>query len=566
MAISIISSSTSTVFLTSTNVGILPEGNSVYSTSNGIVLTSPTLADLVVRGAVAGLSGILAADVGDGSGRVSIVVGETGTVDGANRGILSNRLATSIDIQGSVTSQGSSTVRLDPPASGTSVFESTITISGHVSGIGDGLLINQAETKIFNSGLIAAGTGIRINEADTRIVNTGEIIGNAFDNSNSNAGRAIIGSDALDIINSGILSGTASDVVLSTSTTAVDRVQNTGLINGGVNLNGGNDTVINGGQINGAVTLAGGADTYRGFGFGVATGGVTGGTGNDTLVGGDLADNLDGGDDDDMLVGRGGDDTLVGGAGADLIFAGAGSDTVTAGTENDTVRGGAGDDTVFGGSGNDDIFANEGDDDLIGEGGNDFIQGGTGNDYIEGGANNDTLNGNADDDTLFGDGGNDVLVGQDGSDFLDGGANDDTMDGGDGDDILEGGDGNDILRGRNGEDDLAGGLGRDFLTGGQGADNFVFRALAETVVGANRDQIIDFEQGVDLIVVAGLSPGVFEFRGTAAFAPSGNPELRLVETATGSTIVQLDANGDGNADAEIRVANVTGLTADDFVL
>jgi serralysin len=161
---------------------------------------------------------------------------------------------------------------------------------------------------------------------------------------------------------------------------------------------------------------------------------------------------------------------------------------------------------------------------------------------------------------------NDILVGQDGSDFLDGGGDNDTMDGGNGDDVLEGGDGNDILRGRNGEDELAGGLGRDFLTGGQGVDNFVFRALAETEVGANRDQILDFEQGVDLIVVAGLSPGVFEFRGTAAFAPSGNPELRVFETATGSTIVQIDGDGNGVADAEIRVGGVTGLTADDFVL
>ncbi|WP_370738645.1 hypothetical protein, partial [Maliponia aquimaris] len=81
-----------------------------------------------------------------------------------------------------------------------------------------------------------------------------------------------------------------------------------------------------------------------------------------------------------------------------------------------------------------------------------------------------------------------------------------------------------------------------------------------------RDQILDFEQGVDIIVVAGLSPGVFEFRGTAAFAPSGNSELRLFETPTGSTIVQFDADGNGTIDAEIRVANVIGLTATDFVL
>ncbi|WP_370738644.1 hypothetical protein, partial [Maliponia aquimaris] len=93
-----------------------------------------------------------------------------------------------------------------------------------------------------------------------------------------------------------------------------------------------------------------------------------------------------------------------------------------------------------------------------------------------------------------------------------------------------------------------------------------FRALTETVAGASRDQILDFQKGVDIIVVAGLSPGVFEFRGTAAFAPSGNPELRLFESATGSTIVQFDADGNGSIDAEIRVANVTGLTAEDFVL
>ncbi len=93
----------------------------------------------------------------------------------------------------------------------------------------------------------------------------------------------------------------------------------------------------------------------------------------------------------------------------------------------------------------------------------------------------------------------------------------------------------------------------------------MFRALAETEVGANRDQILDFEQGLDLIVVAGLSPGVFAFIGTAGFAPSGTPELRLNETATGSTIVQSDADGDGIADAEIRVGGVTGLTADDVV-
>ncbi|ODM47403.1 hypothetical protein A9320_22920 [Ruegeria sp. PBVC088] len=564
MSVNIIASSTSTVTLSGSALSLLPEGNTVFpSSGNGVVLTNTTFADVVIRGAVTGATGISAPDVS--SGRVTIVVGETGTVD-ADNGIVSARFATVIDIQGAVTGVFSNGVVIDTPATGSSIFPSVISVSGSVFGNNNGLQIDQARTVVHNSGRIVGSTGIQINEPDTHITNSGEIIGNSRFSGPGDFGRAIEGSAALDIRNSGLLSGTAVDVVLSTSSTATDRLLNTGLVDGSVNLAGGSDVVINTGQILGNVTLGDGSDGYHGFGSGITTALVAGGNGNDTLAGGDLADDLDGGPDDDKLVGRGGDDTLTGGGGADLIFGGAGSDSVIAGTENDTVRGGDGDDTVFGGSGDDDIFANAGDDDLIGEAGNDFIQGGAGNDYIEGGADNDTLNGNADGDSIYGDGGNDVLIGQDGSDELYGGDDNDTMDGGAGDDILEGESGDDILRGRAGEDELAGGLGRDFLSGGQDADQFVFRALAETAVGANRDQILDFEQGLDSIVVAGLSPGVFEFRGTAAFAPSGNPELRLVETATGSTIVQIDANGDGTADAEIRVANVTGLTADDFVL
>ena len=51
-----------------------------------------------------------------------------------------------------------------------------------------------------------------------------------------------------------------------------------------------------------------------------------------------------------------------------------------------------------------------------------------------------------------------------------------------------------------------------------------------------------------------------------AFSPSGNPELRLFETPTGSTIVRIDNNGAGTINVEIRVAGVTGLPVDDFLL
>ncbi|MBT52883.1 MAG: hypothetical protein CMF72_05715 [Mameliella sp.] len=400
----------------------------------------------------------------------------------------------------------------------------------------------SANFQLINSGSITSQDSRTVN-VDTGtgymyISNSGEIVGEGtaltlYNDVSSTSNHVLINSGKItslgsaavyfnfgdfggaQISNSGTISGWVSALTTTRSTDV--RLNNSGVIEHhgasgqAIYFEGGNDLIRNSGTILGNSFLGAGTDTYEASG-GLAIGTVFGEAGNDTLAGGDAADILDGGGDDDKLVGRGGDDVLDGGTG------------------------------------------------------NDFILGGSGNDDIDGGTNNDTMNGNAGDDTIYGDLGNDILVGQDGSDFLDGGNQDDLLDGGNGDDTLEGGGDNDILRGRAGEDDLAGGLGRDYLTGGEGADNFVFRSTAETVAGANRDQIMDFEQGVDTIVIAGLSPGVFEFRGTAAFAPSGNPEIRMNETATGSTIVQIDNNGDGVIDAEIRVGGVTGLTADDFVL
>ncbi len=162
--------------------------------------------------------------------------------------------------------------------------------------------------------------------------------------------------------------------------------------------------------------------------------------------------------------------------------------------------------------------------------------------------------------------GADTLNGVPGADTLEGDQGNDALEGGDGNDHLDGGVGRDLLRGGSGEDELHGGGDSDLLFGGADTDLFVFAIVTDAGTGVDRDQILDFEKGIDHIDVTGLSPGVFEFRGTTAFSPSGNLELRLFETATGSTIVQVDVNGDGTINAEIRVAGVTGMIADDFVL
>lgn len=330
-----------------------------------------------------------------------------------------------------------------------------------------------------------------------------------------------------------------------------------------------NDRMINTGTITGGISLGDGFDTYDGAGTGQVVSGngiglVSGGNGNDTLKGGDFADALSGGNDDDLLIGRGGNDTLSTGSGADIAFGGDGEDDLRGQGDNDTLNGNDGDDLITGDEGADVLVGQSGSDSLYGGIGDDILDGGSGDDVLEGGDDNDILRGQAGNDTLRGQNGNDLLNARDGADDLDGGDGNDTLDGGSGNDVLEGGAGTDVLRGRDGEDELAGGLGLDFLTGGQDADVFLFRTTAQAGIGAQRDQILDFEQGIDIINVVSMIPGVFTFVGTGPF--TGANQIRVIETATGSSIVQFNTDADLAAEAEVRVAGVTGLTEDDFAL
>ena len=96
----------------------------------------------------------------------------------------------------------------------------------------------------------------------------------------------------------------------------------------------------------------------------------------------------------------------------------------------------------------------------------------------------ETLTGSAAADRIFAGGGDDIVNGEGGSDALFGRAGNDTLSGGAGADTLLGGAGADILDG---------GSGQDVLIGGAGADTFIFNS--------GTDEIIDFEQGLDQIVL-----------------------------------------------------------------
>ena len=152
-----------------------------------------------------------------------------------------------------------------------------------------------------------------------------------------------------------------------------------------------------------------------------------------------------------------------------------------------------------------------------------------------------------------------------------GGLGFDTIGGGAGQDVIFGDNGNDVLKGGGGNDILTGGTGRDTLRGGLGDDSFNFNSVNDSAVGAQRDHIVDFAQGEDVIDVSTIdaNAGVggnqtFDFIGNAAFSNTAG-ELRAMNSG-GNTIVAGDRDGDGNADFQILVVGVTGLTEGDFVL
>jgi len=133
---------------------------------------------------------------------------------------------------------------------------------------------------------------------------------------------------------------------------------------------------------------------------------------------------------------------------------------------------------------------------------------------------------------------------------------------------LNGGVGNDILVGGAGADTLIGGAGKDDMTGGLNNDRFDFNAISESVVGANRDVIRDFNRAqadrIDLITIDARSnvagDQAFTFIAGSAFSGTSG-QLRFA-----GGILSGDINGDKIADFEIQLVGVTALSATDFLL
>ncbi|MBP2296818.1 Calx-beta domain-containing protein [Azospirillum rugosum] len=304
---------------------------------------------------------------------------------------------------------------------------------------------------------------------------------------------------------------------------------------------------------------------------------------------------LTGTDGDDALTGSAGRDTISGGAGNDRLSGQSGSDSLIGGEGDDTLDGGAGTDTLTGGAGNDTFrfVLNDIEGDVI----TDFAQGarldlsavnaafiGSGaftGSYVSNGPAQIRITVNANTTVVEidsnGDGMSDrtisltgapalqpvagspglferipdrTLTGTDGKDTLTGGAGCDTINGGSGDDLLLGMDGNDSLSGGTGDDTLDGGAGGDSLSGGAGNDTFRFSSLADV----SGDTITDFAQG-DRLDLTGLGA---VFIGDGAFTGNYNnlgPAQVRYRLDFGSTVLEIDSNGDGMSD---RSFSLTG--------
>lgn len=122
---------------------------------------------------------------------------------------------------------------------------------------------------------------------------------------------------------------------------------------------------------------------------------------------------------------------------------------------------------------------------------------------------NDSITGNRYADRINAQAGNDTITGNAGNDYLAGSAGNDRLLGGSGTDTLSGGSGNDRLVGSSGADRLA---------GGSGADRFVFGNSNGT------DSILDFQNGIDKIEVAGSTSS---FRQIRVYDRGADAEIRF---------------------------------------
>ncbi|MGH6736870.1 MAG: hypothetical protein ACRECX_12475 [Methyloceanibacter sp.] len=400
----------------------------------------------------------------------------------------------------------------------------------------DGIVLNSSDPTITNHGKVIGlqsdGIAFAASSSGSELNNTGEVYGQdsgvhaVFSLSSTIVDAGTINNSGL--IHSdgvGVLSSTGHFSLLTINNEAggtimgtVAAIQNSagrlsvtnhGTLTGNVDCNSATgNTIVNFGTIDGEVQLGGGNDVFTSVGG--TSGKVFGENGADIFTSGSKIDQFDGGNDADTF-------RIAGSAGI-----------------GDSFDGGDGTDTLqVLGSGVARLAAFDATGSSI-----EIWQGNGAGLHGTKGANTFDFSG---------------LTSKTGLPFVDGRG------------------GNDSIIGSDFADTLAGGRGTDMLTGNSGGDLFDFNSIKDSMPGAKRDKILDFDRSEadridlrDIDAKKGL-PGnqKFTWIGERDFHDAKG-ELRY-EVKGNKVIVQGDVNGDGKADFEILVL-AGSLIKGDFLL
>lgn len=204
----------------------------------------------------------------------------------------------------------------------------TLTIGGHIYGSDSALEIGDAGTDTGNTinvlaGGVLGGTsndGLHLIASGTTVNNAGTIAANddGIVASGSTGTTTINNSGLITVFFWGVNHTNTGDALLTNTGTI--RSSNHESYDG----NSAVDKIINSGLMVGSVDLSSGADIYDGRGgrviANVIGGDVDGEAGNDTLIGGKFVDTFIGGADNDFLTGGLGIDLLSGGLGLDRFI------------------------------------------------------------------------------------------------------------------------------------------------------------------------------------------------------------------------------------------------------
>lgn len=314
------------------------------------------------------------------------------------------------------------------------------------------------------------------------------------------------------------------------------------------------------------------------------------------------------GSEDTFGIGNAKNNVIRGNLGDNTLAGGKGNDTYYVQNKDDVIgeAADAGDDKVLSsvsfklsgnveylkltGSADIDGSGNSGGNTLVGNSGANDLRGGSGNDlyYVQGDDDRvyDAENGGH--DTVFSSGNfglddsyaEDLVLTNDSNWHAGSGNNlDNLIVGSDSGCTLAGRGGNDVLIGGDWADVLFGELGQDTMIGGDGADTFRFFSTLETpAAAATRDEIVDFEPGLDKIGLDAMDANgnasgdqAFTFlaaKGAAFTGVTGQLQWFQVNKPGEDkvTVVAGDTNGNKVADFQVELKGLLTLTIGDFIL